>query len=127
MLAQVQLVLLLRDASLLAVPFVEVVRGVVAFHQHYPGPHARTLGAGADFVDSDVLENSGHYAASVCLVSPSRAVISRSRETHQRPTKSLKFCRSRGAMVSKERAKMDCTSIDLMARSPNACRCVPLG
>src|SRR6516165_10404968 len=74
MLAQVQLVLLVGNASLLAVPFVEVVRGVVALHQHYPGPHARTLGAGADFVDFDILENPRHgYAASVCLSSSKSA------------------------------------------------------
>src|SRR5262249_13741842 len=126
-LAKIFFVLSVRDGGLFAVPFVEVVRGVVALHQHYPGPHAHTFGAGADLVDSNIFENSGHYAASVCLASPSRAAISRSSETHHRSTKSLKFRRSRGAIASKERANGVLTSVPLTARSPSDMYCVPLG
>src|SRR5262245_38158421 len=93
-------VLALGDGSLLSIPVgvVDVVAAIAvgALHQHYPGPHARTLGAGADIVDSDVFENSRHgYATS--FVSPSRCATSRPIDPAICDQNCRKERRSRGA------------------------------
>src|SRR5262245_12623530 len=72
-LAEMLFVLALGDGGLLTVPFIEVVGAArVSLHDHDFRTNASALQDCADFIDSDILENSGHHAAS-CLSSPKMA------------------------------------------------------